>query len=232
MKIKIFSVISALLAASIMFTACGESKSDSESSSESESEAEATDESESEGEATEYVEESMEADPDAVPASGAAPVLSASDAQGSAGETVEVTISVSGADNLWAMCGVHVTYDDVLTCVASESDPDTPEYTKGDALNKIDAFVTLLQTGDNRNEYLLSNNLSAVFFVTSDSANDGTDGDIVTYQFTIPEDAQLGTEYEVGFYYRSGDMFTDIDADEAMTDYAFSHYETGTITVL
>jgi hypothetical protein len=176
-------------------------------------------------------EQIMEADPDAVPESGAAPVLSASSVSGAAGETVDVTISITGADKQWAMCGVHVTYDEQLTCVASESDPKTPVYTKGDAVNNISGFVTMLQVGDDRNDYLIENKQSAVFFAAVDSTNNGGDGDIVTYQFTIPDDAQSGTVYEIGFYYRDGDMFLDAEQDTAMQDYAFSHYQKGTITV-
>lgn len=225
MKNKCSIIIAALLAASVTFTSCGKSSSKDSSSEASES-------SESSAQTSEYVEPSMNADPNAVPASGAAPVLKASDAQGKPGDIVEVTVSVNGADGKWAMCGVHLTYDENMVCVASSSDETAPDTHKGGAIENIDSFIAVYQIGEDRNEYLLENKLNAVFFAAVDSKNDGRDGDIVTFKFEIPKEAEAGAEYEIGFYYRNGDMFTDADKDEAIQDYAFSHYETGTITVL
>ncbi|MBQ8297568.1 MAG: hypothetical protein IJX77_07295 [Ruminococcus sp.] len=226
MKFKFSAVIAAALAASMLMTAC--SSGDDESSSDSRSKSETS--SSSEAEPTTFVEASMVADENAVPASGAAPILSASKAEGKPGETVEVTISVSGADQQWSMCGVHVTYDERLSCITN-GDPKKPEYAKGAAVNEIEAFTSMLQTGEDRNEYLIENKMNSVFFAAVASADLGRDGEIVTYKFTIPEDAAAGTEYKIGFYYREGDMFLDTASDAALQDYAFSHWQEGSITV-
>lgn len=176
-------------------------------------------------------EQVMVADENAVPASGAAPVLSVSSVTGAPGETVEVTASLSGADKQWAMCGVHMTYDERLTCIADESDPKTPKFTRGEAVNNITGFITMLQVDEDRNQYLIDQKQNAVFFAAVDSVDNGADGDIVTYSFKIPDDAESGTVYDIGFYYREGDMFLGADKDEAMQDYAFSHWQGGTVTV-
>lgn len=258
MKSKLSILMTALFAAAIAMTACGKGSSDSSSSNAGsdsssidsdrfgdnddyhlfgESESGGQDESSliveeiTEAETTEYVEQSMSADENAVPSSGAAPVLAVSSVSGAPGETVNLTISISGADKKWSMCGVHVTYDERLICAASAEDPKTPEFEKGEAIENIGGFVSMIQAGEDRNDYLISNKLNAVFFAAVDSTNLGKDGDIVTYKFTIPEDAQSGTVYNIGFYYREGDMFLDQDHDEAMQDYAFSHWQEGSITV-
>lgn len=176
-------------------------------------------------------EQVMVADENAVPASGAAPVLSVSSVTGAPGETVDVTVSLSGADKQWAMCGVHMTYDERLTCIADESDTKTPIFTKGEAVNNITGFITMLQVDGDRNEYLIEQKQNAVFFAAVDSVDNGADGDIVTFSFKIPDDAQSGTVYDFGFYYREGDMFLGADKDESLQDYAFSHWQGGSVTV-
>lgn len=226
MKRKFAGFLAAVLAASMLMTACSDDESGSGSSK--------AETSGSEDEETEPSEEvSMEANVDAVPASGAAPVLAASSAEGAPGEIVPVTISISGAEDKWAMCGVHVTYDERLTCLedTNQTLEDIPVYEKGDAVKYAEAFTTMLQTGEKRNEYLIENKQSAVFFASVSSTDNGKDGDIITYQFQIPEDAEPGTVYEIGFYYRQGDMFLDAAQDTAIQDYAFSHWQGGSVTV-
>jgi len=220
MKLKYKAVTAVLLAVLMVFTGCGKSKD--QVSEKSSSDAEAT---------TEWQEVIVTANPDAEPKSGAQPVLALSSAEGKPGETVDMTLSVSGADQKWAMCGIHITYDERLVGVPNKNDEKTPAYKKGSAISDFDAAVAMFQIGSDRNEYLIENKLSSIFFAAVGSDNVGKDGDIVTFQLTIPEDAEPGTEYELGIYYRSEDMFMDIDRDEAIQDYAFSHYQTGKITV-
>lgn len=235
MKSKLSGILAALLAATMLMTACSGDDSGSESASGSSS---AADDSQTKTaaaqEETEPSEEvSMEADADAVPVSGAAPVLSISDAEGAPGDIVPVTISISGAEDKWSMCGVHVVYDDRLVCLEDENAGQEyiPVYEKGEAVKYAEAFTSMLQTGEKRNDYLIENNQCAVFFASVSSIDNGKDGDIITYQFQIPEDAQPGTVYELGFYYRQGDMFLDAAQDMAIQDYAFSHWQGAAVTV-
>lgn len=174
-------------------------------------------------------------DPNAKPESGAEPVLSISNTEGKPGETVNVTVSISGADKKWSTCGIHIIYDNTLRCV-TEPDPSNPEkvlpvYEKGDALSYIPAFVSVVWT-DDLIEELETNNKHSVFFTTMATGDFGLDGDIATYQFVIPEDAQQGQVYDIDFFYREGDMFGDIAGDPAMEDYAFTHWVNGSITVI
>lgn len=219
MKLRFAAVLAVIMAVSSLMTACSGNKKDDKKSA-------------SESVVSEVSQEqSMSADETAVPASGAKPVLSIGSVQGKPGETVDVTISLSGAAEKWAMCGVHVTFDERLTCVANETDPKMPDYVKGDAVLDITGFVSMLQIGEDRNEHLIENKQGSVFFAAAGEGDFGGDGDIVTYSFVIPQDAEVGTVYELDFYYREGDMFKDAAGDAALQDYAFSHWQGGSITV-
>lgn len=174
-------------------------------------------------------------DPEAKPQSGANPVLSISNAEGKPGETVEVTVSISGADKKWSSCGIHIVYDNELQCV-TEPDPANPEkvlpvYEKGEAVAYIPAFVSVVWT-DDLIEELEANNKHSLFFTTMATGDFGLDGDIVTYQLTIPENAEAGKVYAIEFFYRDGDIFGDASGDSAMEDYAFTHWKNGSITVV
>lgn len=163
--------------------------------------------------------------------SGAKPVLALSSAEGKPGDTVEVTMSVTGADKLWCSSGIHISYDNTLTCVPSEKDPETPSYTKGAAVEEMVACVAKLWTEGLLPE-LEEKNKHSVFFCSVADADLGRDGDIATFRFVIPDDAQTGTVYDIEFFYREGDMFTNIASDEDVQEYAFSHWEHGSITVI
>ncbi len=212
MKLRLVALLTALAAAASLATACN--KYDKESSSSDES----------------SKEQVMSADENAVPANGAKPVLALEDVEGAPGEEVEVTMSISGADQKWSSCGIHITFDERLTCLATEEDTKRPVSTPGEAVYELTG-ISMLQVGDDRNEHLINENKSAVFFCAAGNGDFGGDGDIVTYTFKIPDDAKSGTVYELGFYYREGDMFRDINADMKLQDYAFSHWQGGSITV-
>ena len=55
---------------------------------------------------------------------------------------------------------------------------------------------------------------------------------IAAFSFKIPDDAEVGTVYETGFFYRDGDTFANTDNDADFQDYAFSHWKGGKITVV
>jgi hypothetical protein len=181
-------------------------------------------------ETTEEITEETTIDPNAEPESGALPVFSLSNTEGAAGETVDVTVSLSGANEMWAMCGIHFAYPSALTIEMMSGDEKRPSFTRGTALNYISSFDTMIWT-DNLSDELIANNEYSVFFAAISTDNTGMDGDIVTYRFTIPEDAEPGTVYELRFFDISGDMFYDIDNDPVMQSYAFNHWQNGSITV-
>lgn len=207
MKLKMIALIITSAMALAMFSAC----SDKDKSSASDSQTKTTQTG------------------DAV-ASGAAPVLTINNSEGKPGETVDVTVSLSGADQKWSMCGVHFSYDNTLSCVTQE-DPKFASYTQGDATKDMTAFVSAIWT-ENLIDDLSANNKYSLFFASVGEGDVGADGEIATFQFTIPEDATVGTVYPLDFFEYEGDMFADTAADENLQQYAFTHWQGGSITVV
>lgn len=162
--------------------------------------------------------------------SGDGPVISLSNTEGKPGETVDVTVSLNGANNKWAMCGIHFSYDNTLVCVTGD-DPKFPTYTQGDATKNMTAFTAALWY-DNLSDELEKNNEFSLFFAAVSSENTGSDGDIATFQFIIPEDAEVGKIYNLDFFEYDGDMFTDVASDTAIQEYAFGNWQNGSITVI
>lgn len=219
MKYKFAALITAFLTASALFTACsGKDRSGSMPTSVV-------------MESSEEEPEGFVPDPNAEPVSGARPVISISNAEGKPGETVDVTVSINGADQKWAMCGVHFAYPEALMCSAEESDANVPLYERGEASSNLTAFETRLWL-ENKTDELVQNGENSVFFAAISGENSGLDGDIVTYSFMIPEDAAAGTVYTLRFFYNDGDMFYDSENDPAMQSYAFTHWQNGSITVV
>lgn len=166
----------------------------------------------------------------ALPKSGATPVLSLSNAEGMPGETVEITLSVNGADNKWCSSGIHIIYDESLVCVPSEADPEAPSYKKGPAVEEMLACIAKLWTEDLLPE-LEQDNKHSVFFCSAGEGDCGKDGDIATFSFVIPENAESGKVYDIEFFYREGDMFANSASEQDFQDYAFSNWENGSIKV-
>lgn len=164
------------------------------------------------------------------PSSEAAPVLSIGKYDADPGETVEVTVSVTGADNKWAMCGVHFSFPSVLECRLSSSDNRFAEFKSGDAVSEMSAVTAAVWT-DNRTEEMEKNDLYSLFFAAAGESDIGKDGDIATFYLTVPGDAKPGTVYPLDFFEQEGDMFLDIASDKAVQNYAFSHWQNGSITV-
>ncbi|MCI6561404.1 MAG: cohesin domain-containing protein [Oscillospiraceae bacterium] len=159
------------------------------------------------------------------------PVLALSSTEGKPGDIVNVSLSVSGADGKWSSCGIHILYDNRLECIASEADPQTPSYEKGGAIADMTASVAVIWNKDLLAEIEKDNKFS-VFFAAAGDGNVGKDGDIAAFSFKIPDDAEVGTVYETGFFYRDGDAFANADNDTDFQDYAFSHWKGGKITVV
>lgn len=215
MKSRIFAVISAAVLLLSCMTACGK-KDESDSSSA--------------GTAASSAENSSSESSKAQAKKG--PVLAIDNVEAKAGETVEVSVSLSGADGKWAMCGVHMTYDNRLECIAIADDPMTPDFEKGEAVLDMMAFVSMIWL-ENLDQELIDANDGCLFFTTMGDGDCGKDGVIATYKFKVPDDAQPGEVYELGFYYREGDMFVNAANDNpTLQEQAFSNWEFGSITVV
>ncbi len=160
------------------------------------------------------------------------PLLSISNTSAAPGGQAEVTISVDNADGAWAICGLHITFPDELKI--KKETPDDPEshdvdYVRGDSCQSFqsDSMEWFGEMPDD----LKGENKGMVFFAAFSTENRGENGNIVTYFFDIPEDAEPGTKYPIDFYFYDSDQFTNKDIDEAMEKYAFTHWQNGSITV-
>lgn len=169
-----------------------------------------------------------------VPAASSGPVIKISDTEAKPGEIAEVTVSVTGADQKWNMCGIHITYPDVLECQIKDQEDLTAEYKAGKAIEYNSAFVAM-DWQKNLAEELVRKKQRSVFFTTMFEGNMGQDGDIATFFFKVPEDAQPGTVYKLSYYYKSDnvsvDMFRNEENDMSFEKYAFEHLKNGSITV-
>ena len=162
------------------------------------------------------------------------PLLTISNTTAKAGGIAEVTLSVSNADKQWKMCGLHIIYPDVLKCILENEEEREPEYDTGDALKSAQGSVAR-EWQNNLPDDLTKSRMGSVFFTALTSENGGSDGDIVTFRFRVPDNAKSGTVYNVDYYYSSNDktkdMFSNEENDPAFEKYAFSHWTGGTITV-
>ena len=84
-------------------------------------------------------------------------------------------------------------------------------YEKGGAIADMTASVAVIWNKDLLAEIEKDNKFS-VFFAAAGDGNVGKDGDIAAFSFKIPDDAEVGTVYETGFFYRDGDAFANADA--------------------
>ncbi|MCR5600511.1 MAG: hypothetical protein K6G33_07215 [Ruminococcus sp.] len=158
------------------------------------------------------------------------PVIKISDTEAKPGGTAEVTVSVTGADKKWNMCGIHITYPDVLECRLLDEDELTADYELGDASAKNSGFVAM-DWQKNLADELVRQKKRSLFFTTLFKENEGRDGDIATFFFKVPDDAQPGTVYKLGYFYMESDMFRNYENDMSFEKYAFEHLKNGSITV-
>ena len=146
------------------------------------------------------------------------------------GEIADVTLSVSGVDKAWSMCGLHIVYPDVLECQMFNEEERLVKVKKGDAVAYASGSIAMLWK-DNLTEDMIANKQKSVFFTAVLDQNHGLDGDICTYCFKVPEDAVPGTVYPIDYYYCETDMFSNYDKDPSFDKYAFDHWQGGSITV-
>lgn len=181
----------------------------------------------------EFLSESMElvklkyAD---VPDLESGPELKIKDTTAKPGEIAKVTVSVTGAKGKWSMCGIHVTYPEELECQLESTEGYNAEFEIGSAAAKNSGFVAM-DWRENLMEELVREHQRSFFFTTMFMDSYGGDGDIATFFLKVPDDAQVGTVYNLGFFYTDSDMFRDLDGDLAFEKYAFMHMTGGTITV-
>ena len=181
----------------------------------------------------EFVSESMELIKlkyEDVPDLASGPELKVSDTDAKPGEIAKVTVSIKGAKDKWSMCGIHVTYPDVLECQLDGTEGYNAKYEPGNAVAGNSGFVAM-DWRENLDEELVRAHQQSFFFTTMFMDSYGGDGDIATFFLKVPDDAQPGTVYNIGFYYKDSDMLRDLEGDLAFEKYAFMHMTGGTITV-
>ncbi len=139
-----------------------------------------------------------------------------------AGDVVEVTYNVTGAYGGWCSTGVHFSFDKRLSVEMNEMTGE-PDFTRGNAIKNISACVIEYMDHTAYPEYIQSDQM-CIFVATSCSNDWGRDGTIVSFNFTVPENAKSGDVYEFEFWRLDTDIFTDKAENQAMQDYAFSHW--------
>lgn len=139
--------------------------------------------------------------------------LSESEARG---QTVTISIEVSGVGRQWCSSGIHLFYDERLT-------PDMDDVSWGSAIDRF--YNYMVKAGSN-----------CIFFTTSGYGDDGEDGTIISYKFMLPDDAAAGDIFDLDLRYVAGDLFTNHANDETgklMQAYLFTQgMEDGYIQIL
>ena len=223
--IKLKRIISAVVTMAVLasMTACGDKSNNmSESSLSSES---------SQAERTFPADEVTEPPTEPISAAADGPRLYIKDTTAKAGEYAEVTLAVENANMNWYVCGLHITYSDALEPMMFEGgDEKDVDYTLGDASRRNNGSVTKLWRSGLPDE-ITENNMGCFFFTEVFSENHGLDGDIATFYLKVPEDAESGTVYDIGFYHMDSDLFMNKEEDLSLQMYAFENWKSGTVTV-
>ena len=158
------------------------------------------------------------------------PVIKISDTEASPGEIAEVTVTVSNAEGNWNMCGIHITYPDLLECQLANEEKLLAKYHLGPAAEESSGFVAM-DWRYNLDEELIAKKQRSLFFTTMFTDGSGLDGDIATFYFKVPDNAVPGAVYQLGYYYMESDMFRNPSNDASLEKYAFEHLVGGSITV-
>ena len=207
MNKKIFALMASMVLAAASLTGCGDSSSSSSG--------------------TDTAQPTEEA---YVPLTDG-PELYFSETTAAAGSMAEVSLCVNNADQKWSMCGIHVTFPDVLKCEMKDEENQFVKYTKGSASEEAISAVCMLWVNDLPEE-LTSKHLGSLFFTEVFEGDKGGDGEIAKFSFKIPDDAASGTVYPIGIYYMKGnDIFANSANETAFQEYAFANCKEGSITV-
>lgn len=146
------------------------------------------------------------------------------------GEMAEVTMSVSNADMQWNMCGIHIIYPDILKPEMKDHEERTVAFQKGDALEAATGIVCM-EWQEGLPPVLTENKKGCLFLTAMFSGNQGGEGDMATFRFKVPDNAEPGAVYNLGYYYMNTDLFINEQNIPTYQKYAFTHMEGGTITV-
>lgn len=223
--IKLKKIVTAFVAMAVLasMTACGgKANKPSESSLSSES---------NQAERTFPADDVTEPPTEPISAAADGPRLYIKDTTAKAGEYAEVTLAVENANMNWYICGLHITYSDALEPMMFEGgDEKDMEYTLGEASKRNNGSVTKRWLSGLPDE-VTEKNMGCFFFTEIFSDNQGLDGDIATFYLKVPEDAESGTVYDIGFYHMDSDLFMNKEEDLSLQMYAFENWKSGTVTV-
>ena len=172
----------------------------------------------------------LEAFKDTPDLEGDGPIISLSNTTAKPGELAEVTLSVHNADLQWNMCGIHIIYPEVLKPEMSNPEEREVEFSRGPALDGSTGFVCM-EWQEGLPPILTEKKQGCSFFTCMFSGNEGGEGDIMTMYLKVPENAQPGAVYDLGYFYMNTDLFINEQNIPQFQKYAFTHMQGGTITV-
>lgn len=137
------------------------------------------------------------------------------------GKTVTVALKVDGAQLKYASTGFHVYYSDKLT-LATDPDFGTIKVDGGKAIQKLSA-------GTPKEDPTAGAGFKGVFVCTAGDSNMGINGEMWTFEFTLPADAAEGDVYPIDIIYKSNenaeDLFVNTEVNQAgqlMQAYTFT----------
>lgn len=136
--------------------------------------------------------------------------------------TVNVTVSIEGAESKWAYAGIRLAYDPRLTPCTDE-DGDLI-FSKGNAVENMNVAVSL---NDDNN---------SIFIACANDTNSGLDGELISIDFDVPASAQFNDQFNINVVYDNSSVFTNAENDKQgrlMQAYLFTQgIENGSVTLL
>jgi len=139
-----------------------------------------------------------------------------------AGDVVEVTYNVTGAYAGWCSTGVHFSFDKRLSVEMNEM-TGYPEFKKGEAMKNLSGAEIEYMDHTAYPDQIKPDQM-CIFFTTVGRDDWGGNGVIASFNFTVPKNAKSGDVYELEFWRLDTDIFTDTAKNQAMQEYAFSHW--------
>ena len=132
-------------------------------------------------------------------ASTAKPTLTIANYEAKAGDTVTVSVELNSnsAEAFFASTGMHFNFDSRLELVPNE-----------------DAEVATLGSATSKLGYALVENGSGFVITTAGDRNKGKNGTFLTFDVTVPADAQPGDVYYLDVEAQDGDIFRMAGNDE------------------